>query len=76
MLGFAFMHKYQAGLSVFFFWMEKTEKIPLLSPPSLLVKSSPLTVWAPTVNNRGKVKRINEVHTLKHQLTQINYLFF
>ncbi len=35
------------------------EKIPLFSSPSLLLKSSPLTVLAPTVNNRGKVKRIN-----------------
>ncbi len=35
------------------------EKIPLFPSPSLLLKSSPLTVLAPTVNNRGKVKRIN-----------------
>lgn len=39
--------------------LKKNGKIPLFSPPSLLLKSSPLTVLAPTVNNRGKVKRIN-----------------
>lgn len=38
---------------------KKDGKIPLFSPPSLLLKSSPLTVLAPTVNNRGRVKRIN-----------------
>lgn len=76
MLGFAFMHK--ADLSGFFVSRKNGEDIKntFIIATLIIGEIIAFDCVGSYCQQQGKVKRIKEVHTLKHQLTQIYIYIF